>query len=108
MRYGFALLLCLVTTASFSQSRSLQYFVDEAKQRSPLLRGYEAQLLQLRLDSAILQASRKTQVAFTSNNLYAPVVKGYGYDEAITNLAQVSGLVQVSRNFLNSGAVAAQ
>ena len=108
MKYGFTFLLCLVTVMCFPQAKTLRHFIDEAKQRSPLLRGYEAQLLQLRLDSAILQATTKPQVAFVSNNLYAPVVAGYGYDEAITNLAQVSGLVQVSRNFLSSGAIAAQ
>lgn len=108
MKYCCTILSLLLIIFSSAQTRSLQQFVDEAKLRSPLLRGYEAQLLQLRLDSAILQAVRKPQVAFVSNNLYAPVIQGYGYDEAITNLAQLSGLVQVSRNFLRSGAIAAQ
>ncbi len=107
MKNGFTLLFCFLTLSGLSQ-RTLQQFVDEARLRSPLLRGYEAQILQLRLDSAILQATLKPQVAFVSNNLYAPVIKGYGYDEAITNLTQLSGLVQVSKNFLRSGAIAAQ
>lgn len=108
MKYSIFFLLCFCTLVCFSQTRSLQDFIEKAKVRSPLLRGYQAQILQLRIDSAILRATLKPQVAFVSNDLYAPVVKGYGYDEAITNLAQVSGLVQVSRNFLQSGAIAAQ
>lgn len=91
-----------------AQPRSLQQFIDSARLYSPLLKGYEAQLLQFRLDSAILRATLRPQVAFVSNNLYAPVVRGFGYDEVITNLAQVSGLVQVSRNFLSSGVIAVQ
>lgn len=108
MKYSLAFLLCTCTLICFSQTRSLQGFIEQAKVRSPLLRGYQAQILQLRIDSAILRATRKPQVAFVSNDLYAPMIRGYGYDEAITNLAQVSGLVQVSRNFLQSGAIAAQ
>ncbi len=108
MKYWCTILFLLLILFSSAQTHTLQQFIEEAKVRSPLLRGYEAQLLQLRLDSAILQATRRPQVAFVSNDLYAPVIKGYGYDEAITNLAQLSGLVQVSRNFLSSGVIAAQ
>lgn len=108
MKYCLAFLFCICFLVSHTQSRTLQIFIDEAKVRSPLLRGYQAQIAQLQIDSAILRATLKPQVAFVSNNLYAPVIRGYGYDEAITNLAQVSGLVQVSRNFLQSGALAAQ
>lgn len=108
MKYSLACLFFFCTLVCLSQPRTLQQFIEQAKVRSPLLRGYQAQILQLQIDSAILRATLKPQVAFVSNDLYAPVVKGYGYDEAITNLAQVSGLVQVSRNFLQSGAIAAQ
>lgn len=108
MRYQITILCLFITLLGRAQTRSLQQFIDSARLRSPLLKGYEAQLLQFRLDSAILRATLRPQVAFVSNNLYAPVVKGFGYDEAITNLAQVSGLVQVSRSFLAGGAIAAQ
>ena len=108
MKYCCTILFLLAGLVSSAQTKTLQQFIDQAKLRSPLLRGYETQLLQLRLDSAILQATLRPQVAFVSNDLYAPVIKGYGYDEAITNLAQLSGLVQVSRNFLSSGNIAAQ
>jgi outer membrane protein TolC len=108
MKYCCTILFLLIVLFSSAQTKTLQQFIDEANVRSPLLRGYEAQILQLQIDSAILRATLRPQVAFVSNNLYAPVIKGYGYDEVITNLAQVSGLVQVSRNFLRSGAIAAQ
>lgn len=108
MKYCCTILFLFSVLFSSAQTKTLQQFIDDAKLRSPLLRGYEAQILQLQIDSAILKATLRPQVAFVSNNLYAPVVKGYGYDEAITNLAQVSGLVQVSRNFLRSGAIASQ
>lgn len=108
MKYTLSLLCCFITVFCFSQPRTLQSFIDTARARSPLLRGYQAQILQLQLDSAILRATLRPQAAFVSTDLYAPVIKGYGYDEAITNKAQLSGLLQVSRNFLQSGAIAAQ
>ncbi len=108
MKYCFLFFYFLYGFSSISQAPTLQQFIDSAKLRSPLLRGYEAQILQLQIDSAILRATLRPQMAFLSNDLYAPVIKGYGYDEVITNKAQLSGLLQVSRNFLQSGAIAAQ
>lgn len=108
MKYCFVFFYFLCAFTGISQSPGLQQFIDSAKLRSPLLRGYEAQILQLQIDSAILRATLRPQMAFISNDLYAPVIKGYGYDEVITNKAQLSGLLQVSRNFLQSGAIAAQ
>ena len=40
--------------------------------------------------------------------MYAPVIKGWGYDEIITNLAQVSAMVQASRVILSKANLAAQ
>ena len=86
----------------------LDYFINQALSNSPLLKDYQNRQLSLSLDSQIIRAAQKTQVSFVSNNLYAPVIKGYGYDEAITNIAQLSAMVQASRNFLSKGNLAAQ
>jgi outer membrane protein TolC len=40
--------------------------------------------------------------------MYAPVIKGWGYDEVITNLAQVSAMVQATKIFLSKGNLATQ
>jgi outer membrane protein TolC len=40
--------------------------------------------------------------------MYAPVIKGWGYDEAITNIAQVSGMMQATKAFLSKGNLATQ
>ena len=108
MKYCFLFFYILYALHGHSQAISLKQYIDSAKLRSPLLRGYESQILQLQIDSAIFQATLRPQMAFISNDFYAPVIKGYGYDEVITNKAQLSGLLQVSRNFLHSGAIAAQ
>jgi outer membrane protein TolC len=93
---------------SSGQGRTLEYFIQQATQNSPLLKGYQNQLLLNQLDSQILKASTRTKVNFISNDSYAPVINGWGYDEVITNGANVSALVQATKNFLNRGNLAAQ
>lgn len=108
MKYTLTIFLMLLRFSCPAQEHDLNYYIQQASQNSPLIRGYENQILQFQLDSVILRASLRPQVNFLSNNLYAPVIHGWGYDEVITNLAQVSGIAQVSRNFVQKGNVAAQ
>ena len=92
----------------FGQNRTLAYYVQVAKENSPILRDFENQILSNRLDSQILKATNRTQLNFISNEMYAPVIKGWGYDEAITNIAQVSAMLQATKSFLSKGNLAAQ
>ena len=91
----------------FSQN-TLNYFIDRTLTNSPLLKDYQNRQLSLSLDSQIIKAAQKPQVNFVSNNMYAPVIGGWGYDEIITNMAQISAMVQASKNFLSKGNLAAQ
>src|SRR5438105_2660916 len=108
MKYLLVSLAIFIQCAGLSQDRTLNFFVEQAKQNSPLLKQYYNQILSNRLDSQILRASLKTQVNFLSNDLYAPVVRGYGYDEIITNLAQLSGMMQATRHVVGINNKAAQ
>ena len=104
-------ILCLCAIVSFytmAQSNSLDYFVSQAISSSPLLKDYNNQVLSFSLDSQIIRAGLRPQVNGISNNSYAPVISGWGYDEVITNGQQVSGIVQVSKAFLSSKTLASQ
>ncbi len=81
----------------YGQQKDLRYFLDQAKTNSPLLNDYQNQLTLLSLDSAKIKAGLLPQVNGSSNLLYAPVIKGFGYDPAITNGQLVSGLITVSK-----------
>ncbi|RYZ21641.1 MAG: TolC family protein [Chitinophagaceae bacterium] len=91
-----------------AQARDLSYFVEQAAANSPGLHDLQNQVLSARIDSLLLRASLRPQVAFVSTNSYAPVIGGVGYDEAITNIANVSALVQANRNFVSARNVQAQ
>ena len=92
----------------YSQSHTLDFFISQAKQNSPLIKDYKNQILSYRLDSLILRSFLKPQVNFISSNSYAPVIKGFGYDGAITNGTNISAVMQASRNFITTGNFAAQ
>jgi len=101
--------LCAVLAFdSWAQRNNLDYFVSQAIANSPLLKDYNNQVLAFSLDSQIIRASLKPQVNGISNNNYAPIIKGYGYDEVITNGQQISALIQVSKSFLSSKTIASQ
>lgn len=108
MKYLLTAVITLSCSVCFGQLRTLDFFIEQAKENSPLIKDYNNQILSYRLDSLIIRASLKTQVNLISSNSYAPLVKGYGYDEAITNRANISAVVQANRNFLTKNNVAAQ
>lgn len=108
MKKWFIFLLLSLSLRSYSQPHDLKYFLQHAKQNSPGLKDFQNQVLSLQIDSQLLKASLGPQVNFLSNNSYAPIFNGWGYDEAITNRANISGLLQASRNYLSRGQIIAQ
>jgi outer membrane protein TolC len=108
MKYFLTLSIGLLPIFCLGQGRTLDEYIQLAKENSATLKSFENQILSNRIDSQILKATTKTQLNFISNEMYAPVIKGWGYDEAITNIAQVSAMVQATKSFLSKGNLAAQ
>jgi outer membrane protein TolC len=90
------------TLVSIGQERGLDFFLNQAITNSPLLKDYMNQVKLNEFDSLLLLAAQRPQVSFTSNDLYAPVIRGFGYDEAITNVVNLNGLVGVNKSLLNN------
>ncbi|HEV8284874.1 MAG TPA: TolC family protein [Chitinophagaceae bacterium] len=108
MKYFLTLFIGLLPVLCLGQGQTLNEYIQLAKENSAILKDFQNQILSNRIDSQILKATTKTQLNFISNEMYAPVIKGWGYDEAITNIAQVSGMVQATKSFLSKGNLAAQ
>ena len=102
------LILLLLPIQIFSQGRNLEYYVSFAKNNSPLLKDYQGQIQSGQVDSQLIAASYKPQVIGNSNNYYAPVINGYGYDYAITNGGQLSALVQARKTFVGKNNLESQ
>ncbi len=91
-----------------AQEVSLDDYLRMAKERSPLLREYRNAVIINRLDSQLLRAAFRPQVALISNNVYAPTSGNFGYDEAISNGGQLSTVIQASKNFIGLSNLNAQ
>ena len=91
-----------------AQTIPLQYYVDNALQNSPLLKDYQNQLELNAYDSLLIRASFKPQVTGSSINSYAPIIKDWGYDKAITNGGGFATLIGVNKSLPNKKNLATQ
>ena len=98
------LIFCVNMLNSFAQKRDIDYFINQATANSPLLKDLQNQVKVNQLDSLLILAVQRPQVSFTSNDNYAPVISGVGYDDAITNGATMNALVGVNKSLLNGKA----
>jgi len=102
MKRLFILSFCTaIVFNSWAQKKDLDYFVNQAINNSPLLKDYNSQARSNLIDSLRLRAAYKPQVNVVSNNLYAPVIGGWGYDNAITNGINFGQLITVSKEVAN-------
>jgi outer membrane protein TolC len=99
-RYFFIGMACsLMAVCTHAQQRTLDDYINSAIQSSPLLNDYNNQKLSNLIDSLRIEAGTKPQVTANSNNSYAPSFGGFGYDGAVTNGANFSQLITVSKDF---------
>jgi outer membrane protein TolC len=91
------LFLASLFQISIAQQKSLNDYISKGLTNSPLLKDYRNQQQLNLIDSMRLHASLGAQVNATSNNTYAPVFNGWGHDEAITNGANITALLAVSK-----------
>jgi len=82
-------------------TKNLDFFLNQAKISSPVLKDLENQRKSAGIDSLIVRATGKPQVTGTSSGLYAPIIHGYGYDEVITNGQSLDALLNVNYDLLN-------
>jgi len=100
--YGSFLFLMFIS-GLYAQTNNLSYYLDRSIENSPLLKDYQNQTIINRMDSLIQKAAYKPQVNFSSIANYPPIVKGYGYDEAISNGGNYSALLTVSQTIIGKG-----
>ncbi len=82
--------------------------MQEAIHNSPLLKDFQSQIESNGIDSQRIRALYKPQVTGSSINNFSPVIQGVGYDAAITNGGQLSGIVNVNQTLASRGNLAAQ
>ena len=109
MKWFFSIIICAFTyTVSQAQTYSLDHYLELAKSNSPLLKDLHNQIASNEIDSLRLKAGYKPQVNLNSGGLYAPIVNGYGYSEAITNNHTLNGLLGVNQSLASKNNINAQ
>jgi outer membrane protein TolC len=93
-------LLLSLSFPAFSQDRTIDDYIKTATENSPLLKDLNNQVSINKLDSAIIRANYKPQLGFNSTGTYAPVIRGFGYDEALSNGKTFNALVTVNQSLL--------
>jgi len=109
-RNWIILLICSVLRLSSAngQTRTLDYYLEQALKNNPQLNDFRNQVQSTALDSLKIRAGRKPQVNMLGQVLIAPVVNGYGYDNTVTNSGNYELLVGVSQNVFNKNILAPQ
>jgi outer membrane protein TolC len=95
-------------SVSLAQTRTLDHYIDLARNNSPLLKYLRNQVTSNQLDSLRIKAGYRPQVNATSGGLYAPTINGFGYSSAITNEHTLNGLVAVNQQIIGKNNVATQ
>ena len=108
MKYLIICIFILSYSVGFAQQRDLDFYLQQAKINSPLLKDYQAQVQANQIDSELISARYKPQVFGSTANNYSPVIKGWGYDNAITNGANVAALVVVNKTLVGKNNLATQ
>ena len=99
-KYLTLLIICFISYYANAQSQSLESYIHQGLQNSPLLKDYQNQLQSSTIDSVILNAQRKPQLNAIGQLLVAPTYNGYGYDGAVTNTGNYVAQVSASQNIL--------
>ena len=102
------ILILFVTANSYSQKRTLDFYISTGLKNSPLLNDYNNQLQSVRLDSLLAITAFKPQVNVVSQAMYAPAGTNIGYNEAITNGGNYAATIGVKQSLFNNKIKTAQ
>jgi outer membrane protein TolC len=100
-RYLVILIYSIVPVIAYNQSRTLDFYLDAGIHNSPLLKDYNNQVNSALIDSLLIRSSQMPQVEASSQLLYSPVYRNFGYDEIATNGGNYQGLIGVTQNIFN-------
>lgn len=101
----FFLKLFLISSLAHSQARTIDDYIEQATINSPLLQDLNNQILINKLDSAIILANYKPHIGANSTGTYAPLIRGFGYDEALSNGKTFNALVTVNQSILGKSRI---
>jgi outer membrane protein TolC len=80
---------------------TLDFFISQGLAHSPVLNEISNQISSNQVDSLLIKAGQKPQANFNAGLYYAPIIKGIGYAEPLTNISSITSVVGVSQRIFN-------
>jgi outer membrane protein TolC len=96
-RFWSLIILLLAFTLKAQAQKDLDFYINQAWQKSPLLKEAGNLVRSGRIDSLRLKAGQGIQASAISNSMFAPVIRGWGYDNTLTDGTNVNALVSLSK-----------
>lgn len=96
-------IISAVCPAVFAQEKTIDDYIKTATNNSPLIKDLNNQVLNNRLDSSIIRSNYKPQIGVNTSGSYAPVIRGFGYDEVLSNGKTFSALLTVNQILMGNG-----
>ncbi|WP_300686004.1 TolC family protein [Chryseobacterium sp.] len=93
------LLFCFSVKAQ--TEHALPYFITAAQANSPLLNDYNNQVMSNKIDSLKLRSAYGFIVTGEATAGYSPNIKGWGYDNTLTNGQSLFAGVRVAKEFIS-------
>lgn len=90
-----------LTLIVHNQTHSLDFYLKEGLQNSPLLNDYRNQINSAIADSLLISAAKKPLVEAKSQLQYSPFYRNFGYDEVITDGGNYMAVMGVTQNVFN-------
>lgn len=84
-----------------AQVKNIDWYVKKSVETTPEVAVYRNRILSNRIDSQLIVAANRFQISGEGNGYYAPIINGYGYDEAITNGQQMSAIIAINKQVYN-------
>ena len=100
-RTFISLLLLSFCFIAHSQSRNIDFYLNEGLRNSPLLNDYRNQIKSASSDSLLVRAAKKPLIEANSQLQYSPYYNHFGYDEVLTDGGNYMAVMGVSQKILN-------
>ena len=84
-----------------AQTNVLPYFLSTAQSNSPILNDYNNQIISNKIDSLKLKSTYGFILTGDGNAGYSPNIKGWGYDNALTNGQSLFAGVRLAKEFIS-------
>jgi|WetSurMetagenome_2_1015567.scaffolds.fasta_scaffold00014_23 outer membrane protein TolC len=97
------ILISFFSQVLYAQHTNLDFFVNSALRNSPLLKDFDNRVKSAKIDSLRIKAGQGIRINAEGTGAYSPVYKGWGYDEIKTDNAELSAIIQISKEFAFKG-----